>query len=339
MNIDEALHSSLQTVAREVSVTPEQLVHAEHRFIHRREQGAVRRRWGTGLVAAAAVSGLVLAGAVGWRELQEGAAPQPAAPGPQLPTELPVSVDNLAGIWLTHDASGWLWSFHRNGTVSFFNPTYQAVSDEVPVPYAVTDTGIELPDDLCDWSLQITDDGRMVGSVVPVPDSDGGCTGGDRVSWIRLSPRSDVGAAVVYTGWREHENSEAARWHRSPTPVTRIELITRAWMQQGTGRLLVVTTPDGAEGGRYVLDDDGELLTSPDDVGEVAMDDAGNLVLTSSDESQGCPVGSTVFFQEPVLRGTGGTIPPNPAPALDLTPGPHECSQHAELGGIWVQVS
>ena len=44
MNIDERLRSSLQTVAREVSVTPEELVHAEHRFVHRREQGAVRRR-------------------------------------------------------------------------------------------------------------------------------------------------------------------------------------------------------------------------------------------------------------------------------------------------------
>ena len=67
MNIDERLRSSLQTVAREVSVTPEELVHAEHRFVHRREQGAVRRRWGRALVAAAAVGGLVLAGVVGWR--------------------------------------------------------------------------------------------------------------------------------------------------------------------------------------------------------------------------------------------------------------------------------
>lgn len=339
MNIDEALHSSLQTVAREVSVTPEQLVHAEHRFIHRREHGAVRRRWGTGLVAAAAVGGLVLAGAVGWRELQEGAAPQPAAPGPQLPTELPVTVDNLAGVWLTHDSSGWLWSFHRNGTVSFFNPTYQAVSDAAPVPYTVTDTGIELPEDLCDFSLQITDDGRMVGRVVRATDSGSPCTGEERGSWIRLSPRSDAGAAVVFTGRPEHENSEAARWHHAPTPVTRVELITRAWLQQGTGRLLVVTTPEEGEAGHYVLDDDGELLTSPDDVGEVVMDDEGNLVLTSSEESQGCPAGSRVVIPEPVLRGTAGTIPPNPAPALSLTPGPHECSQHAELGGTWVQVS
>ena len=64
MNIEETLRSSLQTVAREVTVTPEEQVHAEHRFVHRREQGAVRRRWGAGLVAAAAVA-MVPAGVAG----------------------------------------------------------------------------------------------------------------------------------------------------------------------------------------------------------------------------------------------------------------------------------
>src|SRR5690606_1466927 len=99
MNIDERLRSSLQTVAREVSVTPEELVHAEHRFVHRREQATARRRWSTGLVAAAAVGALVLAGVVGWRELQETAAPQPAAPVPEPVAELPLDVESLAGLW------------------------------------------------------------------------------------------------------------------------------------------------------------------------------------------------------------------------------------------------
>ena len=339
MNIDERLRSSLQTVAREVSVTPEELVHAEHRFVHRREQATSRRRWSTGLVATAAVGALVLAGIVGWRELQETAAPQPAAPVPEPVAELPLDVESLAGVWLTSDFSGRLWNFHRNGTVSLVDPTHRGADVEGPVPYTLTPTGIELPEEMCDWALRLTDDGRLGGQVVRTPASGSPCAGVDQMSWIRLSPRSEAGADLVWTGTTPEGNTESARVHHSPTEVRGLPHVSRAWLQQGTGRLLVVTTPEDAETGRYVLDDDGELLSTPDDVGEVSIDPSGDLVLTSSEESLGCPAGSTAVLAEPVLRGTGGTIPPAPSPALMVSSGAAECAEHAELGGVWIRVS
>ncbi|MGD8201255.1 hypothetical protein ACQE98_11385 [Ornithinimicrobium sp. W1679] len=339
MNIEQTLRSSLQTVAREVTVTPEEQVHAEHRFVHRREQGAVRRRWGAGLVAAAAVGSLVLAGAVGWRELQQTATPQPAAPFPEPVAELPLTVDGLAGVWLTSDFSGGLWNFHRNGTVSLLDPTHRGMDVEGPVAYTLTPTGIELPEEMCDWALRLTDDGRMGGRVVRAPASDSPCAGVDQMSWIRLSPRSEVGAGLVWTGTTPEGNAESARVHHSPTEVLGLPHVSRAWLQQGTGRLLVVTTPEDGDTARYVLDDDGELLTTPDDVGEVSIDASGNLVLTSSEESLGCPAGSTAVLAEPLLRGTGGTVPPAPAPALMVSSGAAGCAEHAELGGVWIRVS
>ena len=80
MNLDETLRGSLRTVAREVEVSEEDLVHARHRFIHRREQLERRRHRAHGLVAAAVVGALALGGAVGWRELAE-RSPQPSPPG------------------------------------------------------------------------------------------------------------------------------------------------------------------------------------------------------------------------------------------------------------------
>lgn len=343
MTIDQALRDALGAVASEVEVTDEDLTHADHRFIHRREQLARRRRWTHGLVAAGVAAGLVVAGTLGWRELADDApTPQPARTELAPATEvLPLTVDTLSGIWLTHDSSGWMWSFHRNGTVSFVNPSYLDIEGSEPVAYTVTDTGIELPDDLCDWSLQVNSDGTMVGQVVRVPDPpDSPCAGAGQVSWIRLSPQSERGAGLVWTGSTgEDEEIQAARLREAPTPVESVDRISRTWLQQGTGRLLDITTPVGDGESAYVLDDEGELFTTPADVGQVKLSETGELRLTSTAASPGCPEGSTAVLGDLVLRGTSGSIPPMPAPSLEVTLRSSECSRHDDLGGIWVQVS
>jgi hypothetical protein len=344
MTTDQRLHAALTAVAEELRVTEEEHAHAHHRFIHRRELLARRRRRTHGLVAAAVAAALVLGGSAVWRELGDAtSAPQPAGTEQEqpLPEELPLSVDTLAGIWLTHDSTGWLWAFHRNGTLVFANPTARGLQAYEPVAYTVTGSGIELPDDLCDWELQVNSDGTMVGQVVRVPDPpDSPCAGADQVRWYRLSPRSDHGASFVWTGSHgEDEETQALRLHAAPTDVESVGVLSRTWLQQGTGRLLAVTLGDGQAPARYRLDDAGELFSSPADVGEAVVDSAGRLLLVSTEDSPGCPAGSTAVLGDVVLRGTGGTVPPLPAPSLEVTLGAHECSLHEELGGVWVQVS
>ncbi|MCE0487672.1 hypothetical protein [Ornithinimicrobium sediminis] len=244
MTTDQRLHAALTAVAEEVRVTEEEHAHAHHRFIHRRELLARRRRRTHGLVAAAAAAALVLGGGAVCRELGDATnAPQPAGTEQEepLPEELPLSVDTLAGIWLTHDSTGWLWAFHRNGTLTFANPTARGLQAYEPVAYTVTDSGIELPDDLCDWELQVNSDATMVGQVVRVPDPpDSPCAGedagADQVRWCRLSPRSDHGASFVWTGSTgEDEETQALRLHAAPTDVESVGVLSRTWLQQGTG--------------------------------------------------------------------------------------------------------
>ncbi|GGK69904.1 hypothetical protein [Ornithinimicrobium pekingense] len=344
MNLDEMLRSSLRTVAREVEVSEEDLAHAQHRFIHRREQLERRHHRAQGLVAAAVVGALALGGTLGWRELAERSPePQPAGrPVVEPPaTVLPTSVDSLAGIWLlTSDASGWLWSFHRDGTVSFANPSHRGLESGEPVDYSVGDGVVELPRELCDWQVRITDDGHMVGRVVRAPDPPGSpCGGVDIATWVRVSPLSEVGAGLVWTGSGPVENAEAARWHQAPTAVESVARISRTWLQQGTGRLLSIVTPGGVDDGQYVLDDGGELFVNPDDTGTVTRDATGRLRLTSGDGSRGCPEGSSAVLGGLQLRGIAGAAPPAPAPSLEMTLESAECSLHEELGGVWVQVS
>lgn len=181
----------------------------------------------------------------------------------------------------------------------------------------------------------------MTGKVTSPPEAgEHRCADVQWGSWVRLSPRSEAGASLVYTGTdTAGQNAEAARMHRASTPVGSVARISRTWLQQGTGRLLTITRADGDEDARYVLDDGGELFTNPDDVGTVVLEDTGALVLTSSDDSRGCPDGSVASFPEVELRGTGGAHPPKPAPSLELAAEDAECGLHRGLGGTWVQVS
>jgi hypothetical protein len=349
MTIDQQLRESLKEVAREVPVSPAELAHAQHRIVHRREQLRARRRRAEGLVAAVTVVGLLLAGALGWRELSQEARPAAPVPEPR-PQVVPLSVDTLAGVWLAEDGSGSLWFLHHDGTVSWSEPGMVGVDpapDVRPVDYALTGSAIDLPDERCDWDLRITDDGRMIGRITGPPGpadragvADDGCTEGLWQTWVRLSPRSEAGAAL---GWNNPERSrqdpQSARWPPTPTAVGSVAGIARTWLQEGTGRLLAITPGDDHHEATFVLDDGGELLTDPDDVGTAVLDRDGALVLTSTTQSHGCPDGAVARFPEVVLRDVAGSYPPEVSPSLELVAVDGTCQLHQGLGGTWVQVS
>jgi len=312
----------------EIEVTDAELHHAVHRFRRRRDDlDRLRRTRVTAGIAAAAVvavgGGVLLTQALGEPEVVPAERVGQAVPEGQLP----LTLENLAGLYLVPHNDGWLWAFTTEGTFEAQNPGVQPDNQVSDVPMTIRGSTIVLPDEMCDFDAELWENGLLTLTATRVHDCPFAV--GESITLPRLSPVSDVGAAM---SWPEavEVRSEPVGW---------IGSLQGVYLQEGTGRVLLVAHAEADDWATYRLDDDGGLLHAPDDEGTLRLAEDGSLVLTSSVDSVGCAAGSVTVVATPVLRAG-----PEPFPVLDRVlewsgsdePG---CALHEDLAGTWIRVS
>src|SRR5690606_10052911 len=114
------------------------LHHAVHRFRRRRDDlDRLRRTRVTAGIAAAAVvavgGGVLLTQALGEPEVVPAERVGQAVPEGQLP----LTLENLAGLYLVPHNDGWLWAFTTEGTFEAQNPGVQPDNQVSDVPMTI----------------------------------------------------------------------------------------------------------------------------------------------------------------------------------------------------------
>jgi hypothetical protein len=312
----------------EIEVSDTDLHHAAHRFHRRREDLDRRRRgWMTAGVAAAAVvavsAGILVGQALGEPEAVPAERDDSALPEGRLP----ITLENLAGLYLVPENHGWLWAFTTEGTFEAQNPGLEPDNQVSDVPLELSGSTIVLTDDMCDFEAELWENGLLNLTASRVNECP--FRVGETITLTRLSPASDVGSTLAWPQGVEVRN-ERVGW---------IGSLRGVYVQQGTGRLLLVAYAAADDRATYRLDDDGGLFHAPDDEGTLRLADDGSLVLTSSVDSVECAAGSTTILEGPRVRSG-----PQPFPALDRVleiPGSRQpgCALHEDLAGSWVRVS
>lgn len=238
------------------------------------------------LIGALLIVGTVLSISV-LRHVTDGHTRPAAAPGispggvaDRVPAveELPPTVDRLAGIWLMEGGSLML-RFGSDGTFAFIPDgdvggfgTYEVDGQTITFVY----TGGRFCSGGFEWNASLLGDGRLravnVSSSSPCePERQVGL----ETTWTQVSPRSAAVEKIT-----ADVSSEVFR----PLPPGSRSILHGIWLLEGSGILLRL----GADGS-YDIDDGGELVTDPDDVGTFEVDgESSTLTFTSGADSRTC---------------------------------------------------
>lgn len=332
-DLELRLREDLHRGDTQMDVSETQLGQARHRFRHRREQLERLRRLRVAAGAVAAVAAAVSVGVLGTRVLPEQETPPPAEQEHEHEHDdttdgsRPLTLENLAGLYAVPESDGWMWQFAADGHFEAQSPGGEPGHVESGAPVTVDGTTIALPAGMCDVDAALTSEGQL--TVVASRVQECPFVVGDAVTLTRVSPVSETGAGLTWAHDAERERR----------PVTWLGSLRGVWLDQGTGRTLMIELESSTGAGTYRLDDDGDLFTAPDDRGRLRLEESGELVMTSSGASAGCEPGSSVVLDVPVLRvgdtGFGGL-----SRAADLTTTSEPmCTLHEDLTGLWIKVS
>lgn len=335
MNVNEdRLHQGLRALDCEVEVTKEDLAHAQHRFVHRRTQRVRRRRSVTAL--AAAVAAVTLGSALVLQNLND---PSVGSAGPapgdadleQTPSTgrtSSLTADDLAGFYVMTDNNGWLWEFHADGTAGWEKPLINSSYEE---------TEFTIKEDVlsadCAWRVTLAPDDTLTGVIAEqeVASSDCNAPIGEVWEWIRISPQPKLWSASRFEGLTASDPLSLSPFN-----------ISGLWWREDGQVLLITGTDLNLD---YRLDDDGHLLTAPDDVGDVVLDHPaqGDLSFLPDTQSvggvdQGCPVSATGTMTDVSLAARHQLVWPTTVKTMTVESTPGTCSAHENLGGVWIQV-
>lgn len=329
----DRLHHALLALDREVQVTEEDLAHAQHRFVHRLAQRVRRRRSVTAL--AAAVAAVTLGSAMVLQNLNDPSA-EPA-PGDAALEQTPstgqtssLTADDLAGFYVMTDGNGWLWEFHADGTAGWEKPLINSSYEETE--FTIEDE--VLSTNGCAWRVTLTPDDTLTGVIAVEEEgasSDCHAPVGEVWEWIRISPQPELRSASRFEGLTASD----------PLSLSAPNISGLWWKEDG--QVLLITGTDLNLD--YRLDDDGHLLTAPDDVGDVVLDhpaqgDLSFLPDTQSGGSvdRGCPVSATGTMTDVSLAARRQLVWPTTVKTMTVESTPGSCSAHEDLAGVWIQV-
>jgi hypothetical protein len=349
---EELLRQSLRTLDREVEVSEDDLTHARHRFMHRLAQQQRRRRSVAGMAVAAAVATVAVGGALVMQALDSPGVVPAAPSGDGQPTEptatkgtSSLTAEDLVGVWLV---DGWLWEFSPDGKVSI-DDTFTARADmatsEVGSSEFSLHGGLLDVHGQCSWRVTMESEGRLTG-VLQGPDG----TPRDCGQW-------PVGVDLIHGDMPDEENWE---WVRISDPVAQglssvdastapapRELspvgLSGVWWQEDGDVLFISVGFDRRIA--YRLDNDGDLLRSPDDIGAGSLDGAaGTLTLTTDrliarlgGEPPTCRPGDQATMTGlslAVHKSSGGA----PLQTLNVDASTGSCEAHEDLDGVWVKL-
>lgn len=329
-DVELRLRDALQRSDLEIEVTEEDLRHAEHLFLRRRDElSKGRRTWTAAGVAAAAVAAIVAGTVIAQTPDEPSITPAEQSDVDELVPagQLPLTPTNLTGLWMMPGRDGWLWTFNADGTFSARNPGEKDLDDRPSMHYTVDGTVLSLPEEQCEFEATVGPRGLL--TLTPVGERT--CRGevGTGLTLSKLSSASSAGTAITWSGPEPADNARPIEW---------IGAARGAYLREGTGQVLLLDYDSRTNTTSYRLDDDGGLFSAPDDEGTVVLDEAGNLLLTSSLDSAGCTPGSTVLLTDVAVLTTGeNTVPLGRALEWDATP--NGCGLHHDLTGTWIRVS
>ena len=144
------------------------------------------------------------------------------------------------------------------------------------------------------WEIGLSEDGllraRNIRSTSPCePERQVGV----ETNWTRVSPRSAAAGELIDTSPRESRQLRLSSESR----------LYGVWLLEGSGVLLRLSAD-----GSYVLDDEGELVTDPDDQGTFEVDSArGTFHLTSGANSRTCAEGGSWIWANAELWTDSGS--------------------------------
>jgi len=204
-----------------------------------------------------------------------------------------VDGDSVAGIWVNDGSAGGYWAsvlvrFDDTGRFAIGNTgrvdggAYQVGDYDVDGESIafVADDARDCPGREFAWRVELEASGIMQSEVV----SGAGCARvGTSVGWIRVSPASSAGAALV-AGDRVVEPR---------TPTSALDLFG-VWLKVGTGQVLQVRLDD-----TFALDDTGDLHASPTSAGSITVEADSLKFVTAA--STDCPDGTTWEWSEVTL--------------------------------------
>lgn len=326
---EDLLRQTLRSLAREVNVSEDEIAAARHRLARLRVQQQRRRLSVVALTAAAALVGAV-AGGLAVRGL-DGPEAVPAAPADAAPTgtsPVPgapaITPEDLAGLWVIPDNGGWVWEFHADGTMGWMNPGLGADYEETYFQVA----GDILDTEVCPFRIRMTGQGTMTGEVVEKDGTVGDCEAGPGDPWTFIRVQPSPLSVPAFEGLALANTAEVSE-----------ESMVGVWWREDTGQALMVTEEDG--GLVYALDDDGDIAVAPDDVGSLVLDRPGEVTLTSgaAPESSGaCDPGDSATLGDLSLGTYDSRLWEAPLRVLGATSAPGACTEHADLGGVWLRV-
>ncbi|WP_404383327.1 hypothetical protein LL946_18430 [Knoellia locipacati] len=233
-----------------------------------------RRRWG--LAAAAVVVAAAIAGGLAL-SADDSQTPSPAG----APTsDQPLIPADIVGTWQNVPESPWVWVFTADGRVGTYSTAGGYLAGELPI-HVVSRSGdlYTVREEGCDRPLHL----RTVSpGVVLATFPKNSCTGEDepdQLSLERISPAPYLDGELS-----PRALSEVGPGSRSP-------FLHGVWLHVETHTLLVVGDPWRSGLLRYVLDDDGDGLTDPDQRGRVTLREDGSPVfLPDSGVQPSCPL-------------------------------------------------
>jgi hypothetical protein len=224
-----------------------------------------RGRWEWG-VAAAAVAALVLGGAALWQVNHDQTAPAVPAPAPA-PT-WPLVPPELVGLWQNQPDSPWLWEFRADGRVLITDTVagyLKGVSPSSTRVVARRGDRLTMRDDENDASNCAP---MQVAFISPerVDLRDGCQPDAETLHLERISPRDPAGPAL-----------QPRFPHEVSRPVTEETQLEGSWLHVESGRLLAVGIPLVGGALTYLMDDDGDGSTHPDQRGVLTVEPDGSV--------------------------------------------------------------